>query len=212
MALQAYSLARDGSTALSPHFCVREFRCKDGSDPVFIDTALAELLERIREHFGKPVTITSAYRTPAHNAKAGGAKFSQHLYGRAADIRVQDVSVEDVAAYAESLMPDRGGVGRYPVKAGRAAGWVHVDTRADKARWRGVRPMESIISAIIAGAVTLIGVLIANGKSQAVTDTKLEELTREVREHNNFARRVPILEEQMKVANHRIADLEKERN
>ena len=72
--------------------------------------------------------------------------------------------------------------------------------------------MTGIISAIIAGAVTLIGVLIANGKSQAVTDTKLEEHTREVREHNNFARRVPLLEEQMKVANHRIADLEKERN
>ena len=77
--------------------------------------------------------------------------------------------------------------------------------------------MESILSALFAGAVTLIGVLIANSRSQAVTDTKLEELTREVREHNNFARRVPILEEQMKVANHRIADLEnhermKERN
>ena len=77
--------------------------------------------------------------------------------------------------------------------------------------------MESILSALIAGAVTLIGVLIANSRSQAVTDTKLEELTREVREHHNFARRVPILEEQMKVANHRIADLEnhermKERN
>lgn len=77
--------------------------------------------------------------------------------------------------------------------------------------------MESILSALIAGAVTLIGVLIANSRSQAVTDTKLEELTREVREHNHFARRVPILEEQMKVANHRIADLEnhermKERN
>lgn len=68
--------------------------------------------------------------------------------------------------------------------------------------------MASILSAVIAGAVTLIGVLIANSRSQAVTDTKLEELTREVREHNNFARRVPILEEQMKVANHRIADLE----
>ena len=68
--------------------------------------------------------------------------------------------------------------------------------------------MESILSALIAGAVTLIGVLIANSRSQAVTDTKLEERTREVREHNNFARRVPILEEQMKVANHRIADLE----
>ena len=68
--------------------------------------------------------------------------------------------------------------------------------------------METILSAVIAGAVTLIGVLIANSRSQAVTDTKLEELTREVREHNNFARRVPILEEQMKVANPRIADLE----
>ena len=68
--------------------------------------------------------------------------------------------------------------------------------------------METILSAVIAGAVTLIGVLIANSRSQAVTDTKLEELTCEVREHNNFARRVPILEEQMKVANHRIADLE----
>ena len=68
--------------------------------------------------------------------------------------------------------------------------------------------MENILSAVIAGAVTLLGVLIANSRSQAVTDTKLEELTREVREHNNFARRVPILEEQIKVSNHRIADLE----
>lgn len=68
--------------------------------------------------------------------------------------------------------------------------------------------MDVILSALITGAVTLIGVMIANSRSQAVTDTKLEELTREVREHNNFARRVPILEEQMKVANHRIADLE----
>lgn len=75
--------------------------------------------------------------------------------------------------------------------------------------------MESILSAMIAGAVTLTGVLIANSRSQAVTDTKLEELTREVREHNNFARRVPVLEEQIKVVNHRLADLEeneKERN
>ena len=69
-------------------------------------------------------------------------------------------------------------------------------------------PIESIISAILAGAVTLIGVLIANGKSQAVTEYKIEELTREVRRHNNFAERVPVMEEQMKVVNHRLADLE----
>lgn len=69
--------------------------------------------------------------------------------------------------------------------------------------------MENIIVALITGGITLIGVLIANSKSQAVTDTKLEELTREVREHNNFARRMPVVEEQIKVINHRITDLEK---
>ena len=68
--------------------------------------------------------------------------------------------------------------------------------------------MNEIIVALITGGVTLAGVLISNQKAQAVTETKLEELTREVREHNNFARRVPVLEEQMKVANHRIQDLE----
>ena len=69
--------------------------------------------------------------------------------------------------------------------------------------------MDNIVVALITGAITLFGVLIANSKSQAVTDTKLEELTREVREHNDFAHRVPVLEEQIKVANHRIDDLEK---
>ena len=68
--------------------------------------------------------------------------------------------------------------------------------------------MNEIIVALITGGVTLVGVLISNQKAQAVTDTKLEELTREVREHNHFARRVPVLEEQMKVVNHRIDDLE----
>ena len=79
--------------------------------------------------------------------------------------------------------------------------------------------MESILAALITGGLSLLGVVYSNNrtaqsvdakldKQQAVTETKLEELTREVRAHNNFASRVPILEEQMKVANHRIADLE----
>lgn len=67
---------------------------------------------------------------------------------------------------------------------------------------------ETIITAVVTGAVTLIGILIANGKAQAVTDTKLEELTREVREHNGFARRMPVVEEKISVINHRIDDLE----
>lgn len=66
-----------------------------------------------------------------------------------------------------------------------------------------------IIVALISSGVTLIGVLIANSRSQAVTETRLEELTREVRMHNNFAMRVPVIEEQIKVANRRIEDLER---
>ncbi len=69
--------------------------------------------------------------------------------------------------------------------------------------------METILSALITGALTLAGVLIANGKSQAVTETKLDELTREVREHNHFAKRMPVVEEQIKVINHRLQDLER---
>lgn len=68
--------------------------------------------------------------------------------------------------------------------------------------------MEAIIPALITGGITLLGVLIANGKTQAVMETKVDELTREVREHNNFARRMPVVEEQIKVINHRIGDLE----
>ena len=135
MAIKQYSLMADGDRRLAPDFKVRELRCRDGSDTVMVDETLTVVLQCIQEHFGKPVTITSGYRTAAHNAAVGGAKSSQHLLGRAADIRVQGVSVEEVAAYAESLMPDWGGIGRYPVKAGRTTGWVHVDTRANKSRW-----------------------------------------------------------------------------
>ena len=67
-----------------------------------------------------------------------------------------------------------------------------------------------VVGSVIVAVLTLIGVLSSNSRAQAVTDTKLEELTREVREHNGFARRMPVVEEQIRVINHRIADLEKE--
>ena len=135
MAIKQYSLMADGNRRLAPDFKVRELRCRDGTDTVMVDEVLTVVLQCIREHFGKAVTITSGYRTPTHNAKVGGSKSSQHLLGRAADIQVAGTSVEDVAAYAESLLHNSGGVGRYPVKAGRAKGWVHVDTRPNKSRW-----------------------------------------------------------------------------
>ena len=68
--------------------------------------------------------------------------------------------------------------------------------------------MNEIIVAIITGSITLVGVLLANQKTQAVMETRIDELTREVREHNNFAHRMPVVEEQIKVINHRIEDLE----
>lgn len=67
---------------------------------------------------------------------------------------------------------------------------------------------EAVVVAIVSGVLTLAGVIVSNGRSQAVTDAKVEELTREVREHNHFARRMPVVEEQIKVINHRLSDLE----
>lgn len=138
MAIQAYSLSKEGYKQLSPHFRVREFRCRDGSDPIFVDEELVVLLQCIREHFGAKVYITSGYRTAAYNATLPGAsKTSQHIQGRAADFWVEGVPVATVAAYAEQLLPDRGGIGVYPPKAGRPTGWIHIDIRPEKSRWRG---------------------------------------------------------------------------
>ena len=138
MSVKGYSLKRDGPTALAPNLRVREFACGDGSDAVLIDGELVIVLQCIREHFGKPLHITSGYRTASHNAAVGGSKSSQHLLGRAADFWVEGVDVVTVAAYAEALLPTHGGVGRYPKDAkhpNRKTGWVHVDTRANKSRW-----------------------------------------------------------------------------
>ena len=138
IAIKEYSMSRDSTRQLSPSFKVREFACK-GSDVVLLDDELVVLLQCIREHFGKPVYITSGYRTAAHNAAVGGSKSSQHLLGRAADFHVEGVPVAAVAAYAETLLPSRGGIGRYPKDAAhpkRSTGWVHIDTRAGKSRWK----------------------------------------------------------------------------
>ena len=128
--LKAYSKAKDGNKKLSANFKVKEFACTDGSDPIFIDTELVQVLQKIRNHFGKSVTITSAYRTPAHNKAVGGTTYSQHLYGRACDIKVKSVSPAKVAAYVEKLMPKSGGIGIYKT-------FTHVDVRAAKSRWNG---------------------------------------------------------------------------
>lgn len=139
MAIKQYSLKKDGKTYLAPCFQVKEFACR-ASDTILIDDELVVLLQCIREHFGEKVHITSGYRTAEHNAAVGGSKSSQHLLGRAADFYVEGVPVATVAAYAETLLSGRGGIGRYPKDAKhpkRMTGWVHIDTRTNKSRWKG---------------------------------------------------------------------------
>lgn len=130
MTIRAYSKAKDGNKKVSTNFRVKEFACTDGSDPIFIDSDLVNVLQKIRTHFGKSVTITSAYRTPTKNKAVGGQTYSQHLYGKAADIKVKGVSPKKVAAYAETLLKNKGGIGTYST-------FTHIDTRATKSRWKG---------------------------------------------------------------------------
>lgn len=130
MTIKAYSKAKDGNKKLSTNFKVKEFACSDGSDPIFIDSELVDVLQKIRAHFGKAVTITSAYRTPTHNKNVGGTTYSQHLYGKAADIKVSGVPPEKVVAYAEKILPDKGGIGIYNT-------FTHIDIRGSKSRWIG---------------------------------------------------------------------------
>lgn len=130
MTIKAYSKAKDGNKQLSANFKAKEFACTDGSDPIFIDTELVAVLQKIRTYFGKSVTITSAYRTPTKNKAVGGETYSQHLYGRAADIKVKGVPPKKVAAYAEKLLQGKGGIGTYST-------FTHIDVRSTKARWKG---------------------------------------------------------------------------
>ena len=130
MTIKAYSKAKDGNKKLSTNFKVKEFACTDGSDLIFVDSELVSVLQKIRTHFGRSVTITSAYRTPTKNKACGGAAYSQHLYGRAADIKISGVTPKQIAAYAEKLMPNKGGIGIYKT-------FVHIDVRASKSRWNG---------------------------------------------------------------------------
>lgn len=128
--VKAYSVKKHGNVNLSANFKVREFKCNDGSDVVFIAPELVTVLQKIRTHFSKPVTINSAYRTPAYNKKIGGETFSQHQYGTACDIVVKGVSPKTVAAYVETLLKNNGGIGIYPT-------FTHIDVRETKSRWNG---------------------------------------------------------------------------
>lgn len=128
--IKSYSKSKNGNQMISASFRVREFACGDGSDSLYIDAVLADILQKIRDWASAAVTITSAYRTPQYNLKVGGASESYHVKGQAADIVVSGKTPVQVAAFAEQIGVL--GVGMYDGTAGR---FVHVDTRPVKYFW-----------------------------------------------------------------------------
>lgn len=131
----SYSLKESGSKRIlvggvRSNFLLREFRCKDGSDEIILDSGLVEILQKVRSHFGKAVSITSAYRTPSHNRSVGGATSSYHVKGQAADFTVTGVLNRDVAKYLQDIGAK--GIGLYDY----IGGFVHVDTREKKYFWQ----------------------------------------------------------------------------
>lgn len=129
--INAYSKTKDGSKYLTKNFQVKEFACKDGSDTIFIAQKLPMVLQYIRARTGKAFTPNRAYSTPEHNESVGGATYSQHLYGTAADIpTVSGYTPAQMALIAREIMHNWGGVGIYK--------WgIHVDVREEKADWNG---------------------------------------------------------------------------
>ena len=122
---------------LTPNFTLSEFNSKDGSAmPVDVRTNiehLAEQLQVIRDHIGQPLTVTSGYRSPAHNKAVGGAPKSFHVQGKAVDLKARDMSAKELAATITALMIEgkiaKGGIGLYST-------WVHYDTRGSHVRFR----------------------------------------------------------------------------
>lgn len=111
------------------HFKLKEFACKHCGE-IKVDVDLLVRLEEVRRRIGnRPIIVTSGYRCPTHNARVGGAKNSQHKYGRAADIRANGVSVKEMNRVCDKVFYD-GGVGL------NGATITHVDTRGYRARWR----------------------------------------------------------------------------
>ena len=129
--IKSYIVDTDGNKKVGQYFKVREFACKDGSQVVFIDDYLCTILDILRNKLGKPVIITSGYRTPEWNKKCNGAKYSYHMRGMAADIRVDGVSAKELANKLNEIVPDECGIIVYNT-------WVHFDVRDGKKYRKGV--------------------------------------------------------------------------
>ena len=126
--IKCYIMDTDANEKVGQHFKVREFACRDGSQVVFIDSYLVSILDILRNQAGKPVISNSGYRTPARNKAVGGAKYSYHMRGMAADIRIEGMTAKEIANKLNAIVPnDECGIIVYNT-------WVHIDTRTKKYR------------------------------------------------------------------------------
>lgn len=125
--IKSYIVDTESNEKLGKHFKVGEFACKDGSPVVFIDEYLWTVLDILRTKIEKPVIITSGYRTPCWNLKANGAKYSYHMRGMAADIKVYSMKPKEVANELNKIVPNECGIIVYN-------SWVHFDVRQKKYR------------------------------------------------------------------------------
>ena len=150
MGVKKYSMRTQANHALSAHFAVREFACRGGGDVVLIDDRLVSALEALRRRFGRPVLVSSGYRSLAYNTKIGGAKNSQHMKGTAADVRMTGVAARDMAVAAEDALASMGiagGVGLYEYSGANASrSFCHVDVRDKRARWLRTDPNGKDVS------------------------------------------------------------------
>ena len=129
--IKCYIMNTDANEKVGKHFKVREFACKDGSQVVFIDDYLVSILDILRNQVEKPVYINSGYRTPEWNKKCNGAKYSYHMRGMAADIRVEGMTAKQVANKLNEIIPDECGIIVYK-------SWVHFDVRNGQKYRKGV--------------------------------------------------------------------------
>ena len=128
--MKKYSLKKDGNKKFSENFSVKEFRSRDGADEILTDEKLVNLLQKMRDKFGK-INISSAYRTSSYNRKVGGVANSQHLYGLAADVTISDSSkLLEAARYAEKIGFTGIGLDDKYQK------FLHLDTRKNKSFFR----------------------------------------------------------------------------
>ena len=113
---------------ISKNFNLKEFDCKCGCNTVKVDSELVGRLQELREKIGKPIIITSGYRCPTHNKRVDGSQTSQHMRGKAVDIKVSGMTAKELAKLGEQLGFD--GIGTY-------SNFVHLDVRGIRARWNG---------------------------------------------------------------------------